>query len=220
MSHTLSSGTPVLVEMPTDTPTRGIVILPDMGGLGPNFERIAADLAARHGAAVAVVELFPERQHLTFQERLDFGMREISEARVLADATEAAGLLGAGPVAVMGFCIGGALAMRAVTTGRFDRAVSWYGMVHMPPPWAGDKGDPLDAVAANDVPVLQIVGDADQFINASQLDELEAAGAGVVRVAGAQHGFAHDPGHANHDAAAASAMWSIATDFLDGTQRS
>jgi dienelactone hydrolase len=216
MSHTLSSGTPVLVTTSTEAPVRGLVILPDIGGLGPNFERIAADLAARCRAAVAVVELFPGNEELTFPQRLEFGLRGISEPRVLADVSEAALLLDVEPVAVMGFCIGGALAMRATTLHRFDRVVSWYGMVHLPPPWAGDKGDPLQAAASADVPLLQIVGDADEFITPTQVDELESAGATVRRVQGAKHAFAHDPTHANHDAAAAAVEWAEVIAFLDG----
>lgn len=210
----LSSGTPVFRADPDVAVERGVVILPDIGGLSPNLERIASDVAESCAAAVAVVELFPGNEHLTFPERLEFGLRDISEPRALADAVEAAALLRVEPVAVMGFCIGGALAMRAVHVGRFDQVVAWYGMVHLPPPWAGDKGNPLDAVRRAEVPVLQVAGDADEFISGADLDELEAAGATVWRVAGAKHAFAHDPAHPNHDAAAAATMWNAVAGVL------
>jgi dienelactone hydrolase len=214
MRQKLSSGTSVTVASPNGGVRRGLVVLPDMGGLGPNFDRIAAELAHRCSAAVGVVELFPGREHLTFQERLEFGLGEISEATVLADAAETADLLGVAPTSILGFCIGGALAMRAASVARYDRIVSLYGMVHLPPSWTGDKGDPLVAVAATTTPVLEIAGVSDEFISARDLDELEEAGASVTRVPGARHGFAHNPEHPNFDPEAAASTWSQVVTFL------
>jgi carboxymethylenebutenolidase len=79
-------------------------------------------------------------EHLTFQQRLDEGIGWLDEASVLTDVVETAGLLGAEPTAILGVCIGGSLALRAATTGRFERIVSLYGMVHLPPQWAASKG--------------------------------------------------------------------------------
>ena len=35
-------------------------------------------------------------------------------------------------VSVLGFCMGGMYALKAAATDRFDRAVSFYGMVRVP----------------------------------------------------------------------------------------
>lgn len=213
----LSSGTSVEIRRPSGTASRGVVVLPDVGGLGPNFDRIADDLAERCDAAVGVVELFPGKEHLSFQERLAGALGELSEEALLGDAVETAGLLEVEPVAILGVCIGGAMAMRAATTGRFDRVVSLYGMVHLPPQWAAHKGDPLagaETAVAAAVPVLAIGGTDDQFVSTADLDELERAGAWVIKVPGAKHGFAHDPDLPSHDAAAAADAWSEIAGFL------
>jgi dienelactone hydrolase len=133
---------------------------------------------------------------------------------LLADASETADLLDVERVAVLGVCVGGALALRAAPSGRFDRVVALYGMVHFPERWAANKGDPLEAAEAAEVPMLAIAGTADQFISQADLDELEQAGVSVVRVPDAKHGFAHDPALPSHDPDAAAASWESIGGFL------
>ena len=45
-------------------------------------------------------------------------------------------------VAVLGFCMGGMQALKAAATGRFDRAVAFYGMIRVPEDWRGPKHAP------------------------------------------------------------------------------
>ncbi len=69
----------------------------------------------------------------------------------MEDLAEAADHLAAadnvGTVSVMGFCLGGSYALKAAATGRFERAVAFYGMVRTPEMWAGGgQRDALEVV--------------------------------------------------------------------------
>ena len=62
-------------------------------------------------------------------------MAAIDDAAFLADLAAAADLLGVEPVGVTGFCMGGMFTLKAAGTGRFHRAVAFYGMVRVPEHW-------------------------------------------------------------------------------------
>ena len=83
-------------------------------------------------------------------------------------------------VAVLGFCMGGMYTLKAAATGRFDRAVAFYGMIRVPDGWRGDAlAEPLASAAAV-CPTLAIFGDADSFTPAA---DIEALRGGMVRPA-------------------------------------
>ena len=51
-------------------------------------------------------------------------------------------------VSILGFCMGGMYAFKASATGRFDRAVAFYGMIRVPEGWRGpEQQEPLDLVS-------------------------------------------------------------------------
>ena len=61
-------------------------------------------------------------------------------------------------VGVLGFCMGGMQVLKAAATGRFDRAVAFYGMIRVPEDWVGPHTrQPLDT-AADVCPTLAIFG--------------------------------------------------------------
>ena len=101
--------------------------------------------------------------------------------------------------AILGFCMGGSYALKAASTGRFDRAVSFYGMVRTPEQWQG--GGHARAARHGDhrrCPTLAIFGD--RATRGSPPRTWSAAGrrAGqvdhkVVVYRVADHGFVHDP---------------------------
>jgi carboxymethylenebutenolidase len=202
----LPSGTPAELARPDDAPARGLVVLPDIGGLRPLFDDHVARLSRETGWCVCAVELWPGREALAVPERLQAG-GTLDDARVLGDAVAAADATGAASVGVLGFCIGGMYAMKATATGRFARAAAFYGMARVPDMWRSPtQGDPLAALAARGdaCPVLEIAGTVDPWLPAADLDALEDAGVEVVRYEGADHGFAHDasrPAHRPDDAA-------------------
>lgn len=215
----LPSGTPAELVLPDGAPTRGVVVAADIGGLRPLFDDMATRLAGEHGWAVFVVEPWPGREGMALEERLQ-SVGELDDARQVGDLVDAAALLrdqaGVDRVAVIGFCMGGMYAMKASATGAFDRAVSFYGMIRVPEQWRGPgQADALDAVAAGgSCPVLAIIGTVDPWTPSEQVDELEAAGATVVRYDGADHAFVHDPSRPVHRPDDAADAWRRAADFL------
>jgi carboxymethylenebutenolidase len=124
-------------------------------------------------------------------------------------------------VAVLGFCMGGMQVLKAAATGRFDKAVAFYGMIRLPEQWRGAKlREPLDC-AGDACPTLAIFGDADPSTPAADVEALRAAWAAkpecrVLVYPGADHGFVHDPERPAHRAADAADAWAKVLEFLLG----
>jgi carboxymethylenebutenolidase len=112
--------------------------------------------------------------------------------------------------------MGGMYTLMAAGTGRFDRAVSFYGMIRVPERWRGaDQGEPLDAVTRPGAArVLALIGERDQWTPADDVAALEATGATVVRYPQAEHGFVHDPARPAHRAGDATNAWERVRAFL------
>jgi len=209
---TLASGTPAELVRPSGAQGRGVVLAPDIMGLRPLFDELCARLAADHGWAVCAPEPFPGREHLPPGKR-EIGSND--DAVAVGDLVAAADLLGMEPVAVLGFCQGGMWAFKAAATGRFDKAVAFYGMVRVP--WARPgHGQPLEALSAGGTaPVLAIVGGRDHLVPADDVEALRGLpGVEVVCYPEAEHGFAHDPARATHRPDDAADAWRRAVAFL------
>jgi carboxymethylenebutenolidase len=210
----LPSGTPA--ELVTGTGNRGVVICPDIGGLRPLFDDLATSLSSQHGWSVCVIEPFPYQPDSTVEERVGGLAGQLHDERVLGDMEAAAEAVGTAKVAAMGFCMGGMYALKAAGTGRFDRCVAFYGMIHVPEAWRGPgQGEPLDALARRSATeVMAIVGELDHWTPPSHVDELEAAGVTVARYPQAEHGFVHDASRPAHRAADAADAWARVVAFL------
>jgi carboxymethylenebutenolidase len=217
MRTSLDSGTPVEVARPSDgrEPTRGLVLIPDIGGLRPLFDDHAQRVADEQGWAVAVVEPWPGREDLSIEDRLQM-VGTIDDHAFMADVVAAADLLGVEPVGVTGFCMGGMFTLKAAGTGRFRRAVAFYGMLKVPDHWRSDDPiEPLDAVRAPGAcPAMAIVGGEDQWTPPADVEAADAAGVTVVRYEGADHGFVHDPSRPVHRPDDAADAWQRAIAFL------
>ena len=217
MRDTLPSGTPIEVGRPPGTPTRGLVIAPDILGLRPLFDGLCARLAEEHGWVVCAVEPFAGQEHLDIDGRRA-AARDLDDDRQLGDLVAAADVCGVAPVAVMGFCMGGMYALKASGTGRFDRAVSFYGMIRVPEDWRGPgQGEPLAYLAERGAcPLLAILGGRDAWVPPEDVDALRAAGpqVRVVTYPDADHGFVHDPARPAHRPDDAADAWRRVVDFL------
>jgi len=191
------------------------VLIPDIMGLRPLFDDHARRLADEQRWAVAVIEPWPGREDLPLEDRLGM-VATIDDQAFLADAVAAADQLDIEPVGVTGFCMGGMFTLKAVGTGRFHRAVAFYGMLKVPDHWKGDGTvEPLDAVQAPGAcPAMAIVGTVDQWTPPDDIAAAEAAGVTVVRYEGADHGFVHDASRPAHRAADAADAWQRAIAFL------
>jgi carboxymethylenebutenolidase len=195
--------------------TRGLVVIPDIMGLRPLFDEHVQRLADENGWAVAAVEPWPGREDLPLEERLE-AVGSIDDRSLLADLVAAADQLGVEPVGVTGFCMGGMFTFKAAGTGRFHRAVGFYGMLRVPEHWRGQHTiEPLDAVQAEGAcPTMAIVGTVDQWTPPADVEAAEAAGVTVVRYEGADHGFVHDPDRPAHRERDARDAWQRAIAFL------
>ena len=164
---TLPSGTSAHVAL-VDGATRGLVIVPDIGGLRPLFTEMCDRLAAEHGWSVGCFDSWHGRSETTIEERMA-AAGSLDDARIQADAAATADLLGVEPVAVMGFCQGGMFSIKAAAAGRFDRAVSFYGMVRLPEHWStATMAEPLEVLAAGEpAPILLITGTEDPYVPAA-----------------------------------------------------
>jgi carboxymethylenebutenolidase len=221
MRTTLPSATPVEVVRPDggDPPARGLVIAPDIGGLRPLFDDMVARLADENTWAVAAVEPFPGKDLPTLEDRMA-AVADLDDVSVLADLAAAADLLDVEPVGVIGFCMGGMWTLKAASTGRFDRAVPFYGMIRNPEAWRSDRNrdaiELLRETPGSAERILTIIGTADPYTPAEEVAELEASGATVVRYEGAEHGFVHDADRPAHKAPDAEDAWRRAIDWLAG----
>ena len=216
MRTTLPSGTPVETAT-SDNPSRGVVVVPDIMGLRPLFDDMVVRLARDYEWSVAAVEPFPGRESMTLEDRMG-AMAGLNDDRQVDDLLAAADLLGAERVAVLGFCMGGMYTMKAAATGRFDKAAPFYGMIRVPEAWRGpgqrDAIDILHASPGSAERVLAIIGTADPYTPAGDVDDLEKAGATVVRYEGAEHGFVHDASRPAHRADDASDAWRRVADWF------
>ncbi len=216
---TLSSGTPAYVARPAQGTRRALVLFPDIGGLRPLFFDMCDALAAERGWAVAAIELWPGQESLPVEARLE-RVGSLDDARFMADGLEAAAQLDVAPVAALGFCMGGMLALKAASLPQFDRVVSCYGMVRVPDEWRSPSmADAIDAVQAGGDAVarkvLTVTGTDDPYLPPRDVDDLEALGASVVRYDGAGHGFMHDPSRPGHRADDAHDAWERIYGWLD-----
>lgn len=191
------------------------MVIPDIGGLRPLFHDMAQRLADENGWAVATFEPWAEGGPETLEARLG-AVGDLSDARLLGDAVATADLCGVEPVGIIGFCMGGMYTLKAAGTGRFHRAVAFYGMIRIPEQWAGaDQGEPLAALAAAEAcPTMAVIGLDDQWTPPEDVAALEDLGVTVARYEGAGHGFVHDPDRPGHVADAAADAWARTISFL------
>ena len=216
MRVTLPSGTPAELALPEGDPVVGLALAPDIGGLRPLFDDLCARLARERRWAVCAPEPFPGREHVPVDQRLS---TPLDDEQLVAALCEAADRTGCERVAVLGFCMGGSLAFKAAGSGRFDRAVAFYGMVRTPAPWrSATTIEPLDALRRPEAcPVLALLGGRDTWTPAADVEALRAVpGVEVVVYAEAEHGFVHDATRPAHRAADAADAWSRAYAFVEG----
>lgn len=204
----------------------GLVLSPDISGLRPLFDDICRRLAT-HGFAVCAVEPFArvpaaERQALDLPERLA-RVASLYDDTQLGDLAEAADHLEAADhvpsVSILGFCMGGYYTLKAACSGRFERAVPFYGMLRTPAPWEGPgHRSPLD-ILAGACPTLAIFGDVDPWVPLDDIEALrhlwsDSPERKIVVYPDADHGFVHDPDRAAHRPDDAADAWRRALSFL------
>jgi carboxymethylenebutenolidase len=210
---------------PDGMPHSGLVVHPDIGGLRPLFDDLCRRLAT-HGFAVCCPEPFvraPSTVRAGDVETRIAYLAELDDDLQLGDLEAAADYLvvhdDVREVSVLGFCMGGMQALKAAATGRFDRAVTFYGIVDPPAAWIGPRTKLPLATASEVCPTLGIFGGRDDLVPAAAVAQLQAAWADrpdceVVLYPDGEHGFVHDPERPTHRADDAADAWRRALAFL------
>jgi carboxymethylenebutenolidase len=199
MRTTLPSGTEAEVAV-AEQPAMGLVVAPDIFGLRPLFDDMCRRFADEWGMTTVAVEPFPDGAFGDDVEPRFAAVPAIRDDDHLRDLLEGADVTGCERVGLIGFCMGGMYCFKAARSDRFERIASFYGMIHVPPAWAGPgHAEPLDVLRAGHAErVLAIIGERDHYTPPDDVDALEAAGVQVVRYPEAEHGFAHAPERPAH----------------------
>lgn len=207
MEIELASGSPADLH-PVVGAKRGLVIAPDLMGRRKLFDDMAAGLSASQTWNVVVVDAFRGRTFTTdTTDERHAVVPELDDDDVVGDLVDAANRLEVEPVALVGFCMGGMYALKASASHRFDRIVSFYGMIRLPERWRGPgQREPLPLLehAADPDAILAIVGALDHYTPPDDVEALRAKGVQVVSYDQAEHAFVHDkqrPSHRPDDAA-------------------
>jgi len=217
---------PAVHARPDGMPVAGIVVHPDIMGLRPLFDDLCRRLAT-HGYAVCAPEPFaraPEHVRASDEPGVRMGfVPQLDDEVQIGDLEAAADHLvvhdDVRDVVIIGFCMGGMQALKAAASGRFDKAVSFYGLVRVPDAWIGPgTRQPLDT-AAHVCPTLAIFGGIDSLVPTSDIDALRAAWVGrddceIVVYPDADHGFVHAPERQTHRPDDAADAWRRALAFV------
>jgi carboxymethylenebutenolidase len=209
---------------PDGLPIAGLVLHTDIMGLRPLFDDLCRRLAT-HGFAVCAPEPFARApaDAMTEVEARMAHVRELDDEIQIGDLEAAADYLvihdDVREVSIIGFCMGGMQVLKAAATGRFHKAVAFYGMIRVPDDWQGpNTRQPLDT--ARDVcPTLAIFGGVDGYTPAADIDALRAEWADrpdceIVVYPDADHGFVHAPERPTHRADDAADAWRRVLRFL------
>lgn len=193
---------------------RGVVVLQEWWGLVPHITDVADRFAAEGYLALAPDLWRGERTTRPDEAARLFMALDVPRAeKDLRGAIEALGARGArGPVGVVGFCMGGALALYAATTSpeKVGAAVDFYG-IH-------PKVKP-DFTRLR-CPVLGLFGQDDSSVDPDAVhvlaNEIRSAGGHITTAIypGAGHAFFNDARPEAYNAAAAADAWSKTLAFL------
>jgi carboxymethylenebutenolidase len=221
----MAAETPLSIHHPDGPAAGGVVVVQEAFGVVPHIEDVCQRLADVGWLAVA-----PHLYHRTGDPVLPYD--DFSQARPHAAALTADGVLadvdaalafieGAGfpadTAGVVGFCMGGTIALAVAVERQVGAAVTYYGSGIL----AGRFGFPpmVESAPKLRAPWLGLFGDRDRNIPVDAVEQLAAAAAEadvpteVIRYPDAGHGFNRDRSP-DHDAAAADDAWMRTLDWF------
>lgn len=218
--------TPLSVHPPSGPRRGGVIVLQEAFGVNDHIEDVCARIA-EHGLLVVAPHLFHRtgdpklgyddfslvQPHMMALEREGIGEDIAAALRHLGDA-------GVSPAAtgVVGFCMGGTLALFAATEHEIGAAVTFYG--------GGVTRGRFGLAALVELapklraPWLGLYGDRDQGIPVDEVEQLRTAAARsgqpteLVRYPHAEHGFNCDRRSSFHAESAADA-WARMLNWFD-----
>lgn len=204
-------GVPLTVSVPSGAPHAGIVVLHEIWGMTAPVAALTARLAGRGYLAAA-----PHLYHRIENPNVVAG--RYTKARRYHDTLTVDGLTsdiesalvwlrarGIKKVAIIGFSMGGTLALWAAATWHIDAAVTFYGAGLASPRWPGILTG-TDAAQGLKAPWLGIYAGKDTSTPARDLKQIREAlsrdggPSDLVIYPNARHGFALDPNQPHHAA--------------------
>jgi carboxymethylenebutenolidase len=181
----------------------GVVVIHEGNGISSQLLRVCQRLA-HEGYVAMAPDLFFRAGGTEARDVVSL-MGSITAEQTAADVDEAVARLrdlGAGAVAVMGFCMGGLLAYRtALRSPGCDAAVGFYGARI-----AAELGAPR-------CPTLLFFGGDDEYIPPADIEAVVAHHDDTAVYPRAQHGFMRDRSP-SYDDEAASDAWRRTIEFL------
>jgi carboxymethylenebutenolidase len=209
---------PLTVRTPSGPPLGGVVVIQEAFGVNEHIEDLCSRLADAGHLAVAP-HLFHRTGDPVFGYDIDFAqigphMMALTPEGLAADIDVALEhLAGAGvgrsATGVVGFCMGGTVALWTATRHEIGAAVTFYGGGVA----KGRFGLPslVELAPALRAPWLGLYGDRDTGIPVDEVEQLRAAAAAsdqpneIVRYADAEHGFNCDRRASYHEPSATDA---------------
>ncbi|MDG3009509.1 dienelactone hydrolase family protein [Rhodococcus sp. D2-41] len=225
IERTEHEGTPLTFSRPTGDIRAGIVVIQEAWGITRHLAGLTGPLAAEGYLAVAP-HLY-HRQGDPVVEDHDFQrarplLQGLTGSGISADVNAAIDYVhaqGVRQVGIVGFCMGGTIALWAAASAHVDAAVTFYGSGIAKSRWRGIPSG-LELAAKVRVPWLGLYGDLDKSIPIDQVEELRTAlepvnaPTQIVRYADAGHAFATDPDSPRHVADAAEDAWIRTREFF------
>lgn len=218
--------TPVSVHRPDGEPKGAVVVVQEAFGVNEHIEDVADRFAAL-GWLTVVPHLF----HRTGDPTLPYDdfpqviphMKELRADDILVDIDAALSVvadagIAVGSTGIVGFCMGGTVALAVAARRDVGAAVTFYGSGIV----EGRFGfrSLLDEVADLRAPWLGLYGDLDQGIPVEQVEQLRAAAAAsgqpteVVRYAEGGHGF-HCDRRSDYEPSCAADAWARTITWFD-----
>ncbi len=222
-----ASGCPLTVVAPAQTNFVGaVLVLQEAWGVTPHLISQGASLA-EHGFLAVLPHLY-HRAGDPVLEGADFELAKpylsaLTGAGITGDVGDAvrhARDLGAQRIGVVGFCMGGTVALWAAARAGVDAGVTFYGSGIRESRWPGIPSG-LELGAELEVPWLGLYGDQDHSIPVEQVEELRTVvgrrpvPTDVVRYPQAGHAFATDPRSPRHEEDAARDGWARAITWFE-----
>lgn len=218
---------PVHVAVPAGTPKGAVVVLQEAFGVTTHIQDVTRRFAHEGWQAIAPALFHREGSPVVAYDRLEQAMPlvgTLTSGGITNDLIATFGNLEASGfppdrTAVVGFCMGGAVALYAGTLRPLGAAVTFYGGGVV----TGKFGLPalVDLAPTLSTPWLGLYGDEDQGIPVGDVESLREQAAKapveteVVRYADAGHGFHCDERPGSFTPGAAADAWRRTLDWLD-----
>lgn len=193
-----AGGITALTAAPRGGSRKNVVLLPGIHGRTAHLLGVCQRLAA-DGMRAVVADVYCDaarRGDIRSPADIAPAVAALDDAAIAAEVVELVDQLSAdGEVAVLGYCIGGTIALMTAMDSAAVATVAYYGVLRHRGPLADKGPDPLNSLRGAAAPVLAHYGTADAWAPCSDVDDLESAllewgGAHCLyRYPGAGHAF-------------------------------